>query len=75
MLKYGFNEAVEAVVQRYSAEKVFVEILQNSQENTCARVSFLIKSQAYEVSKNTFIIEHFRWLLPKLLRNFTEIAL
>ena len=41
MLKYGFNEAVEAVVQRCSAEKVFVEILQNSQENTCVRVSFL----------------------------------
>ena len=27
-------------------EKVFLEILQNSQENTCARVSFLIKLQA-----------------------------
>ena len=27
-------------------KKVFLEILQNSQENTCARVSFLIKSQA-----------------------------
>ena len=30
----------EAVVQRYSVKKVFLEILQNSQENTCARVSF-----------------------------------
>ena len=29
-------------------EKVFSEILQNSQENTCARVSFLIKLQASE---------------------------
>ena len=27
-------------------EGVFLEILQNSQENTCARVSFLIKLQA-----------------------------
>ena len=27
-------------------EKVFLEILQNSQQNTCARVSFLIKWQA-----------------------------
>ena len=27
-------------------EKVFVEITQNSQENNCARVSFLIKLQA-----------------------------
>ena len=29
-----------------SAKKVFLEISQNSQENTCARVSFLIKLQA-----------------------------
>ena len=35
----------EAVVQRCSVKKV-LEILQNSQENTCARVSFLIKLQA-----------------------------
>ena len=33
----------EAVVQRYSVKKVFLEILQNSQENTCVRVSFLTK--------------------------------
>ena len=31
---------------RYSAKNVFSEISQNSQENTCARVSFLIKLQA-----------------------------
>ena len=36
----------EAVVQRSSVKKVFLEILQNSQENTCARVSFLKKLQA-----------------------------
>ena len=35
-----------AVVQRCSVKKVFLEISQNSQENTCARVSFLIKFQA-----------------------------
>ena len=28
-----------------SVKKVFLEVLQNSQENTCARVSFLIKLQ------------------------------
>ena len=28
-----------------SVEKVILEILQNSQENTCARVSFLIDLQ------------------------------
>ena len=35
----------EAVAQRSSVKKVFLEISQNWQENTCARVSFLIKLQ------------------------------
>ena len=35
----------EAVVQRCSVKKMFLEVSQNSQENTCARVSFLIKLQ------------------------------
>ena len=50
----------KAVVQRCS-KKVFLEILQSSQENTCARVSFLIKHlvqvfscEFWEISKNTF---------------------
>ena len=37
---------VEAVTQRCSVKKAFLEILQNSQENTCVRVSFLIKLKA-----------------------------
>ena len=37
---------LEAVAQRCSAKKVFIEVLLNSQENNCARVSFLIKLQA-----------------------------
>ena len=41
-----FELQSEAVAQRCSVEKVFLEISQNSQENTCARVSFLIKLQA-----------------------------
>ena len=36
---------IEAVSQRCSVKKVFLEISQNSKENTCARVSFLIKLQ------------------------------
>ena len=32
----------EAVVQSCSVKKVFLKFLQKSQENTCARVSFLI---------------------------------
>ena len=36
----------EAVGHTCSVKKVFLEISQNSQENTCVRVSFLIKLQA-----------------------------
>ena len=36
----------EAVVQTCSVKKMFLETSQNSQENTCARASFLIKLQA-----------------------------
>ena len=34
------DEILEAVVQRCSIKKVFLEISQKSQENACARVSF-----------------------------------
>ena len=36
----------EAVAQRCSAKKVLLEISQNSQGNTCARIFFLINLQA-----------------------------
>ena len=55
---------LEAVIRRCSVKKVFLEILQNSQENNCARVSFFfIKKETLaqvfscefcEISKNTF---------------------
>ena len=41
-LRYGSINP-QAVARRYSVRKVFLEICQNSQDNTCARVSFLIK--------------------------------
>ena len=37
----------EVVVWMCFVEKVFLEISQNSQENTCARISFLIKLQVF----------------------------
>ena len=37
----------EAVVRRCSIKKVFLEVSQNSQENTCVRDSFLIKLQTW----------------------------
>ena len=45
----------EAVAQRCSVKKVFLGISQNSQENTSARVSFLIKNTS-------------RWLLIKRIK-------
>ena len=41
-----FHKLIEAVVQRCSVKEAFLKIWINSQENTCARVSFLIKLQA-----------------------------
>ena len=41
-----FISNLEVVAHRCSVKKVFLEILQNSQGNVCARVSFLIKLQA-----------------------------
>ena len=38
----------EAVVQRDSVKEILLEILQNLQGNICARVSFLIKLQAWD---------------------------
>ena len=46
------KQRTEPVAQRCSLKKVLLEILQNSQENTCARVSFLMKLQ---VKDNNFI--------------------
>ena len=74
-----FLRLVEAVVRTCSAEKVFLEISQNPQGNTFVRVSFLIErsgtllkketlAQVFscelcEICKNTFVKEHFGWLL------------
>ena len=44
---YSFMEKSLFLVLRSSRPEVFLEISQNSQENTCARVSFLIKFQAW----------------------------
>ena len=50
------NPISDAVVQRCSVKKVFSKVSQNSQENICARVSFLIKfsCEFCETFKNSF---------------------
>ena len=45
LIKWKKRLIIEAVIQRCSVKKVFLETSQNSQENTCARVSFSIKLQ------------------------------
>ena len=40
LIKNKSLEQIEAVVRRFSAEKMFLEISQNSQDNNYARVSF-----------------------------------
>ena len=56
----------EAVTGGALLQIIFLEISQNSQENTCARASFLIKFQAFifikkeTLTQNTFFTEHLR---------------
>ena len=51
-------------------KKVFLEISQNSQENTCARISLLTKFQAWDVQ---FFIKN-ETLAQAFLCEFCEIS-
>ena len=65
----------ETVARMCSVKKVFLEISQNSQENTYARVSFLIKRLWHrcfpmnfaKFLRTPFLTEHLRWLLLTLI--------
>ena len=46
MMRLLVTQYQKAVSRRCSIKKVFLKVSQNSQENTCVRVSFLIKLQA-----------------------------
>ena len=74
------HEGIEAGARRRSVKKVFLEISQNSLENTCHRASFLIKLQTLfkkrlwhrcfpvnfaKFLRTPFFTEHLRWLLLK----------
>ena len=53
----GYSSATaEAVIRRWSVKEVFLETLQNSQENTCTRdfLTQVFPCEFCEVSKNTF---------------------
>ena len=77
-LELLFPKVSKAVVRRYSLKKVFLKISQNSQENTCARDSFLIEPATLlkkdlwyryfpvnfaKFLRTLFFREHLRWLL------------
>ena len=51
---WAFSDVIgsvtEAVVRRFSVKKVFLEISQNSPENTCARVSSFNKIKEMPIS-------------------------
>ena len=53
----------------FCKEKVFLEISQNSQENTCTRASFLIKLQA----ASNFIKKDWNRCFPANLANFLRV--
>ena len=59
--RFHTGNLTEAAALKCSVEKVFLEIPQNLQENTCTRGSFLRKRQA--LAQNTFFTEHPLWLL------------
>ena len=56
-------EVLEAITGGEKKEKVFLKISRNSQENKCARVSFLTKSQTWDSDSGTGVL---LWIL----RNF-----
>ena len=66
----------ETVVKRCSVKKVLLEISQNLQENTCARISFFDKVAGLRPKnfakflRTPFPTEQFRWLLLYWQRKF-----
>ena len=81
----------KAIFQRCSIKNVFLEIPQNSQENACVRVSFLIKFQASLLKKKLwhrcflvnfakflrtpFFIERLWWLVMSIAPVIANAAL
>ena len=57
------NPALEAVVQRCSVKKIFLKISRNSQENTCARVSWCFPMNFVKFLRTPISIEYHWWLL------------
>ena len=70
-----FTESSEAVARRCSVKEVLLEISQNSQENSCTKVSFLIKLQASTLLKirlwhRCFPVNFAKFLRPAFLTEY-----
>ena len=63
------SRLLEAVDQRYSVKKVFLEISQNSRENTYAKVSFLIKLQVCDFIKKETLVQVFSCEFCEISKN------
>ena len=50
----------EAVIQRCSVKKLFIEVSPNSQENTCARDSFVVEIVSCHSNNERVHISEFR---------------
>ena len=66
---------IEAVIERSSAKKLFLKISKNSQENPCARVSFLIKLQLRKrFWHKRFLVNIAKFLRTPFLQNIRVAA-
>ena len=79
-----FLKRTEAVARRCTVKKVFLQIPQNSKENTCVRVSFLIKLEATDLQlylkkhwHRFYVGEHLWWLIKcsKINKSFFNISI
>ena len=66
-----FFEKKEGVSRKCPVKKIFLKIWQNSKENTCARMSFLIKLQApaCSVIKKETLVQVFFCKFYKIFKN------
>ena len=62
LIKFLFCSTLNILLQ-CSIKLVYLKISQKSQENVCARVSFLIRLQASGQTSTPFFTEHLRWQL------------
>ena len=71
--KYETSKNSEAVARRCSIKKLFLDILQNSQENSLqlyekAALAQMFSCEFCKISKDTFFVEHLRWLLLNIYK-------